>query len=73
MQNLYTQIYSWPNLILAWKKARKGKTKRDYIIKFDKNLKENLKKLRSELMAENYSPRPLETFSIKDPKTRLIS
>jgi hypothetical protein len=37
-KNLYSKIYSFENIYLAWKKARKGKTKRDYVLEFEKNL-----------------------------------
>jgi len=40
--NLYPKLYSLSNLILAWKKARKHKTKKDYVIEFERNLKENI-------------------------------
>ena len=38
-KNLYHQVYNLNNLVLAYKKARKGKTKKDYVIEFEKNLK----------------------------------
>src|SRR3989338_3120854 len=31
-KNIYTEIISLKNLFRAWKKARKGKTQRDYVI-----------------------------------------
>ncbi len=72
-KNLYYKIYSWDNLVLAWRKARKGKTKRSYVIKFEENLKENLQDLQFELMTFTYFPRPLAHFILRDPKTRKIS
>ncbi len=71
--NLYYEIISWKNLILAWKKARKGKTKMDYVIEFEANLRENLLKLREELENQTYFPKPLRDKIINDPKTRKIS
>src|SRR3989344_1106530 len=71
--NLYPKIYSMKNLILAWKKARKGKTKKDYVIEFEKNLGFNLKVLHEELKNQTYNPKPLKTFILRDPKTRKIS
>ena len=61
------------NLISAWKKARKGKTKKDYVIEFEKNLGENLRALHYELKVQTYKPKPLKTFILRDPKTRKIS
>ena len=61
------------NLILAYKKARKGKTKKDYVIDFEANLIENLLKLQEELKFQTYFPKPLKTFILRDSKTRVIS
>ena len=71
--NLYEKIISLKNLIFAWKKARRGKTKRDYIIDFEKNIAYNLKILYDELKNQTYAPKPLKTFILRDPKTRRIS
>ena len=71
--NLYNEIISWRNLVLAWKKARKGKTKKDYVKEFEANLRGNLLKLHEELKSQTYSPKPLKTFILRDPKTRKIS
>ena len=35
-KKLYDEIISLKNLILAWRNARKGKTKKEYIIEFEK-------------------------------------
>jgi len=71
--NIYPQIYSKRNLILAWRKARKHKTKKDYVIEFEKNTIENLRQLQEELKEQTYQPEPLKTFILRDPKTRKIS
>lgn len=71
--NLFSKICAYENLNKALKKARKGKTKKLYVIEFEKNLEENLIKLRNELIFHIYKPKPLETFIIRDPKTRKIS
>ncbi len=72
-KSFYEQIYSLDNLILAYKKARKGKTKKDYVRKFEESLIENLLKLQNELKNQAYKPKPLKTFILRDPKTRKIS
>ncbi len=71
--NLFEELCSYENLKLAFKKARKGKTQKPYVIEFEKNLKDNLIELRTELLFHSYSPKPLKTFIIRDPKTRKIS
>jgi len=72
-KNLYYQIYDIKNLILAWKKARKHKTKKDYVIEFEEDLGRNLMQLKFELMSQTYKPKLLKTFILRDPKTRKIS
>tara|TARA_Y100000310_G_scaffold321014_1_gene378077 strand:- start:1198 stop:1767 length:570 start_codon:yes stop_codon:yes gene_type:complete len=72
-KNLYEEIYSMKNLILAHKKARKGKTKKKYIVEFEENLAYNLKILHDELKNQTYYHKPLTTFILRDPKTRKIS
>lgn len=50
--NLYEKIYSIENLILAEKRARKGKTKTKEVILFSKQKELNLIKLRIILIRE---------------------
>jgi len=71
--DLYGALCSYDNLFLAYKKAKKHKTTKSYVINFEKNLKENLLLLRLELLLHCYSPKPLVNFTIRDPKTRKIS
>jgi retron-type reverse transcriptase len=72
-RNLYPELCSYDNLVLAWKRARKGKTKKDYVIKFESDLENNLQQLKHELETLVYLPAPLTTFIVRDPKTRRIS
>lgn len=72
-KNVYHEVYNFKNLVLAFKKARKGKTKKDYVVRFEENLRDNLKQLKFELMTLTYKPLPLKTFILRDPKTRKIS
>ena len=71
-KNLYQTLYSKENLILAFQKAQKRKSNKNYVIKFKENLEENLELLRLDLLQESYKPKPLKTFIIRDPKTRKI-
>lgn len=72
-KNIYPQIISLKNIIPAWKKARKGKTKKNYVKEFEKKLTFNLKSLHNELKNQTYQPKPMKTFILRDPKTRKIS
>ena len=71
-KNLYSKVCSLENLELAFKRARINKTRKDYVIEFEKNLKQELNKLHEELSYQVYTPRPLKRFIIRDPKTRTI-
>ena len=70
---MYTNLYSYENLLSAYEKARQGKTRKLYVLKFKKYLDKNIKQLQEELMTQTYTPHPLKTFIIRDPKTRKIS
>jgi len=71
--NLYPKLCSYENLMLAFKKARKRKTLKPYVIEFERDLENNIGQLQKELATETYRPAPLKTFTIRDPKTRIIS
>ncbi|HLC86155.1 MAG TPA: reverse transcriptase domain-containing protein [Candidatus Nanoarchaeia archaeon] len=71
--DIFSQIISYDNLYLAYEKARKRKTLKQYVIDFEKDLKQNLLDLQSEIIFHTYKPRPLQTFILRDPKTRKIS
>jgi retron-type reverse transcriptase len=70
---MYEKICSYDNLLLAFRNARKGKTKRRYVKRFQSSLQENLLKLQKELIHQTYIPNKLRTFILRDPKTRKIS
>ncbi len=65
-KKVYERICSLENLALAYKKARKGKSKKDYVLEFEKNLEENLLNLQRELIEQTYNPKPLRSFIIFD-------
>ena len=72
-KNLYNNLCSYENLELAFRNARKRRSSKHYVIEFEKNLEDNLLQLRLELLLHSYSPAPLKTFILRDPKTRKIS
>jgi retron-type reverse transcriptase len=72
-RDLWKELCSYKNIELAFKNARKHKTLKPYVIQFEKDLKSNLSLLRTELLLRSYTPKPLETFILRDPKTRKIS
>ena len=71
-KHLYRKICLPENLILAFQKAKKGKSKSFSVRAFEKNLSEEIKKLQNELISFTYEPKSLRKFIIRDPKTRVI-
>lgn len=70
---MYNKLCSYENLLLAYKKARKGKTKKRYVKRFQDDLLNKIKLLREELKSFTYTPYRLKVFILRDPKTRKIS
>lgn len=68
---LYEKIYNINNLIIADKKARKGK-KNNSIREFDKARGCNLINLQNILLNEKFNTSQYKTFKIFEPKERLI-
>ncbi len=71
-KKLYKKFYSTENLISAFNKAKKGKSKKEYVINFQNYLIEEIKNIQEELRDKTYKPRELKKFIIRDPKTRTI-
>jgi len=71
-KRLYKQLYSIGNLNLAFRRARKGKSKKNYVINFESNLERNMAILQRDLRLKIYRPNKLKKFIIRDPKTRII-
>ncbi len=71
--NLYQKIYSIENIIIADNIARKGKLKQPGVIQHDKNRSENIQKLHLMLKNKTYKTSEYKTFTIYEPKERIIS
>jgi retron-type reverse transcriptase len=69
----FTQLTSWDNLLLAYRKASKGKRGHPNVAAFEYKLEDNLLQLQRELKAQTYQPGEYHSFYIHDPKKRLIS
>lgn len=70
--NLYEQIYNLDNLILAEKKARRGKSKQKGVIEFDKNKNQNLINLSILLQKEEFRTSEYNIFTLYKKKERII-
>jgi retron-type reverse transcriptase len=72
-KNLYTQICTFENLLLAAKQAAAGKRFRPDVLAFFNDLEGNALRLLRELKTQTYQPGSYESFYIHEPKKRLIS
>ena len=70
---MYNQLISWHNLLLAYRKAAKGKRGHSNVARFEYRLEDNLLRLQQELQDQTYEPGPYTHFHIHEPKRRLIS
>ena len=70
---MYEELVSWNNLLLAYRKAAKGKRGHPNVAAFEFHLEDNLLELRQELRDFAYHPGPYSSFHIHEPKRRLIS
>jgi hypothetical protein len=71
--NLWPQVTSFANLLVAAEAAAAGKRKRPDVAAFLFRLEPELLALRRELLSGEYRTGPYRTFSIRDPKPRQIS
>jgi retron-type reverse transcriptase len=71
--SLYAQVYDWDNLLLAHRKASKGKRGKEPAARFEYHLEDNLIALHDEFRLKTYRPGPYDSFYIHEPKRRLIS
>ncbi|NJN88371.1 MAG: RNA-dependent DNA polymerase, partial [Leptolyngbyaceae cyanobacterium SL_7_1] len=71
--NLWEQVIAFDNLLLAARKAPKGKRFRENVLAFNYNLEWELHHLQTDLSNQTYQPGQYRTFQIYEPKPRLIS
>ena len=71
--NLWERVVRWDNLVLAARKARRGKRGRAVVTRFDFHQEWHLSRLQRELMDGSYRPGSFTTHWIDRPKRRLIS
>jgi len=70
---MYDSLTSWNNLLLAYRRAAKGKRVHTNAASFEYHLEDNLLALQEELRTHKYRPGPYASFHIHEPKRRLIS
>lgn len=72
-KNLYAQICTFENLLLAARKAAADKRFRPQVLAFFKDFECHALQLLLELQTQTYQPGGYESFYIHEPKKRLIS
>lgn len=70
---MYDQLCSLDNLLLAYRKAAKGKRGHPNVAAFEYRLEDHLLQLRHELETKTFQPGTYHSFYIHEPKRRLIS
>jgi Sulfatase-modifying factor enzyme 1/Reverse transcriptase (RNA-dependent DNA polymerase) len=70
---VWQQLVSFENLLLAYRKARRGKSRRSSVAGFECNLEKELLQLQRELQSGVYQPGNYRLFTIYERKPRQIS
>jgi retron-type reverse transcriptase len=70
---LWDELVGFPNLLRAALQAQRGKRSRANVEAFHFDLEPELLRLRDELANGTYRPGPYRTFTLREPKPRLIS
>lgn len=70
---MFDELCSWDNLLLAYRRASKGKRGHPNVAAFEHRLEDNLLALQRELIDHTYRPGAYASFHIHEPKRRLIS
>lgn len=71
--NLFDRLTSFDNLLLASRKARKGKRFKENVMRFEARIEDELLGLQSELLDGSYRPGPYAEFTVYERKPRKIS
>jgi len=72
-RHLYPRVWDFDNLYRAYRRARQGKRGKPPAASFEFNLEEELVRLQEELQDKSYRAGPYCSFTIHEPKRRLIS
>ena len=66
---IYEQIYDFANLERAYKKARRCKRYRNEVLRYSRNLEENLINLQNHLIWHSYEQGIYRTFYVYDRRS----
>lgn len=71
--DMYDKLISLENLFLSWNEFKRGKQSKVDVQIFERYLEDNIFALHEELRSGSYRHGNYKTFSINDPKPRIIS
>lgn len=72
IKNVFYKKLTFDKMMAAHNRAKKHKTYKDEVIKFEFNLENNITNLINEIKNKKYSPGKYYTFKIYEPKERYI-
>jgi RNA-directed DNA polymerase len=70
---MFAELTAWSNLLLAHRRAAQGKRGHPNVAAFEYRLEDNLLQLQADLQTQTYSPGAYVSFTIHEPKRRVIS
>jgi RNA-directed DNA polymerase len=70
---IWPQVVSFENLLLAYRKARRGKSRKPDVARFELNLEKELLRLQRELRTGDYRPGTYRLFLVYERKPRVIA
>lgn len=73
LNHLWDSITSFDNLLLAYRKARKGKRSREEVARFGLQMDKELIRIQARLRHQTWLPSPYRIFTIYERKPRQIS
>jgi hypothetical protein len=73
MSAMFDAITGWDNLLLAYRRAARGKRRKASAAAFEQQIADRLIELQGELRAQSYRPGAYRHFFIHEPKRRKIS
>jgi len=71
--DLWRRVVSFDNLLLAFRKARRGKRRKAQVAAFELHLEKELLALQRDLLSVDYQPGEYRLFSIYERKPRIIA
>lgn len=70
--NLWNDLVSWENILLAYQLARKHKSNKRNVLNFEKNELENLKNIQASLINKTFKTSKYHKKIVFEPKQRII-